>query len=204
MGASDLPRRGLRADQREFLLGTARQSMEAAVRKRRFSSPGTRDNTLLRPAGAFTTLTVSGELRGCVGFIEPADSLVETVARSAAKAALEDHRFLPVTEAELDSIRIELSVLSGRLPVRSQDDIVIGRDGLVLETPSARGLLLPQVASSNGWDVPTFIANLFRKCGLPVSSIDAPGISVFRFTAEVFSETGAPGESGSSRHDVPS
>jgi len=179
--------------------------METAVRKEFRRSldtvdpgkPGTVDNSdLMRPAGAFCTLTISGELRGCVGFFEPVHPLIESVSRASVKAALEDHRFNPVTEPELRSIRIEISVLTDKEAVRSPDDIVVGRDGLFLETSSTHGLLLPQVATENGWDAQTFVAHVFRKCGLRPSPIDAPGISIFRFEAEVFSETAPPGDPG--------
>jgi len=170
--------------------------MEAAVRKRPWASTGsgipdvTGDARLMEPAGAFCTLTIAGNLRGCVGFLEPVHPLVESVARASVKAALEDERFLPVEEPELALIRIELSVLSRKEPVGSLDEVLVGRDGLFLETDSARGLLLPQVAKENGWDAGTFLVHLFNKCGLRPSPIDAPGVRVFLFGAEVFSETG--------------
>jgi len=178
--------------------------MEAAVQGRTNSPAGQpgpvdgenyADPGLMRPAGAFCTLTISGELRGCVGFVEAVHPLLESVARASVKAALEDDRFPPVIVSELELIRIELSVLTAREEVRSPDEILIGRDGLILETASARGLLLPQVAIEHGWDADTFLVHLFRKCGVRPAPIDTPGIRVFRFGAEVFSEprSGSPG-----------
>jgi AmmeMemoRadiSam system protein A len=194
MCASDLHRSALRPEQKKILLGIARQSMETAVRREPRPRAVTSDPDLLRPAGAFCTLTIEGELRGCVGFFEPVHPLIESVSRASLKAALEDHRFPPVTESELRSILIEVSVLSGKEAIRSPDEIEVGRDGLILESPSVRGLLLPQVAAENGWDAKTFIVHLFRKCGLGPSPIDAPGITISRFEAEVFSELPHPGE----------
>ena len=107
------------------------------------------------------------------------------------KAALDDHRFSPVRPPELHQLRIEISVLSGKVPVNSVADIVIGRDGLYLETGTARGLLLPQVATEYRWDAGSFVDHVFRKCGLAPAPIGTPGVTVFRFTAEIFSEQSA-------------
>ncbi len=124
--------------------------MEAAVRKEAPPSHDTPDPLLLQPCGAFVTLTISGELRGCIGFFEPVHSLVDAVARAAVKAALDDHRFSPVRPPELHQLRIEISVLSGKVPVNSVADIVIGRDGLYLETGTARGSSSPRSRRSTG------------------------------------------------------
>ena len=69
--------------------------MDAAVRKEAPPSHDTSDPLLLLPCGAFVTLTISAELRGCIGFFEPVYPLVDSVARAAVKAALDDHRFTP-------------------------------------------------------------------------------------------------------------
>ncbi|HLF15331.1 MAG TPA: AmmeMemoRadiSam system protein A [Bacteroidota bacterium] len=175
-----------------FLLHTGRSSMEAAVRKEAPPSGVTSDPRLLKPSGAFVTLTIAGELRGCIGYFEPVYSLVESVARAAVKAALDDHRFPPVRPEELARIRLEISVLSGKIPVGSMSEIVVGRDGLYLETDAARGLLLPQVAMEYRWNAGTFLAHVFRKCGLSPAPIGAPGVTVFRFTADVFCEESVP------------
>jgi len=193
MGGSDHSHDALRSDEKDFLLDVAWRSIGAAVRDEPgpvFTAPGGR---LRRPAGAFCTLTTRGELRGCVGFFEPVHPLVETVARASAKAALEDRRFSPVTEPELPAIGVELSVLSEKVAVRSEGEIQIGRDGLYVEAPSGRGLLLPQVAGENGWDVGTFVRQVFRKGGIPPAPLDDPGISVYRFSAQVFSRTAGAG-----------
>ena len=71
---------------------------------------------------------------------------------------------------------------------------MIGRDGLYLETATARGLFLPQVATEYRWDAESFVVHVFRKCGLSPVPIGTPGVTVFRFTAEIFSEQStAPG-----------
>ena len=178
--------------QKNFLLLTGRSSMEAAVRKVAPPSHETAHPLLLKPSGAFVTLTISGELRGCIGFFEPVYPLVESVARASVKAALDDHRFPPVRPSELSLIRLEISVLSGKTPIESLAGISVGRDGLYLETDAAHGLLLPQVATEYRWDAETFLVHVFRKCGLSPAPIGTPGVTVYRFTAEIFSEESVP------------
>ena len=162
--------------------------MEAAVRDSAPPPHDTSDEALNGHHGAFVTLTIASELRGCIGYFDPIHPLIEAVAASAVKAALDDHRFPPVRPDELPRIRLEISVLSPRIPVQSLDEIVVGRDGLYIETDVARGLLLPQVATDYRWDAERFLLHTFRKCGLPPVPIGAPGVKVFRFTADVFAE----------------
>jgi AmmeMemoRadiSam system protein A len=176
--------------QQDYLLGAARSAMTAAVRREAPPGRGTPDPVLLTHSGAFVTLKIAGELRGCIGYFEPVHPLIDTVTGAAVKAALDDHRFPPVRTDELPRIRLEISVLSARIPVASLAEIVVGRDGLYIESESARGLLLPQVAVEYRWDAEQFLRHTFRKCGLPPAPAGTPGIAVYRFTADVFSEGG--------------
>lgn len=166
--------------------------MEAAVRAIPPPARATTDPLLQQPCGAFATLTISGELRGCIGYPESTHPLVDAVALSSVKAALDDGRFSPVEPAELPLIRLELSVLSRRAAVESISEIEIGRDGLYISAGGVTGLLLPQVAAENGWDAPTFLRMLLRKCGLGPMSPGDPGVSLYRFCAEHFSEAPEP------------
>jgi len=181
--------------QKDFLLGAARSAMAAAVRGEAPPRNDNADALLNGHAGAFVTLRLAGELRGCIGYFEPVYPLLETVTGAAVKAALDDHRFAPVRAQELPRILLEISILSGKIPVSGLDEIVVGRDGLYVETETGRGLLLPQVAVEYRWDAERFLQHTFRKCGLHPSPIGTPGIAVYRFTADVFSECApsAPG-----------
>jgi AmmeMemoRadiSam system protein A len=192
MALSAATTRRLSPAQQQFLLRTGRGAMEAAVRHQSLPDHVTDDPALVERVGAFVTLTAAGELRGCIGYFEPLFPLVDAVARSAVKAALDDHRFPPVSPPELGRIRIEISVLSVKSPVESLSDIEVGRDGLYIESRAARGLLLPQVATEYRWDAQTFLAHTFMKCGLSPVPIGTQGVCVYRFGAEVFSE-GASG-----------
>jgi AmmeMemoRadiSam system protein B/AmmeMemoRadiSam system protein A len=169
-------------EDRTTLLRLARASLEASVRKGSFDAdvkhtvPGT--PSLERKAGAFVTLKCKmnddglcvgrgDDLRGCIGTIEPSDSLYDTVARRAASAALEDTRFPhPVSVPELPFITIEVSVLTPPRPVKSAEEIVIGKHGIVLSAGWNRATFLPQVAPEQGWDRETTLRHLARKAGL--------------------------------------
>jgi hypothetical protein len=167
---------------RAALLKLARVSLEASVRRHAFDSAAKKEVPLTvsleRKAGAFVTLKCKmsddgrcigrGEdLRGCIGTIDPTDSVYDTVARRAASAALEDTRFPhEVTPEELPFITIEISVLTPPETVKSADDIVIGKHGIVLISGWNRATFLPQVAPEQGWDRETTLRHLSRKAGL--------------------------------------
>lgn len=191
----------LDADAREFLLRVARESMENAVRSgmgRKPRSPAIPQSTDLTSSqarslsmkrGAFVTLNdrATGALRGCIGEILPMRPLVEAVAARAVDSALNDPRFLPVTEGELASLRVEISALTPPKPVDSWKDIVLGRDGITLEKDGCFAVFLPQVAPEQAWDLPQTLSFLSRKAGLP-SDAWRSGATFETFQAEVFHE----------------
>jgi AmmeMemoRadiSam system protein A len=139
-------------------------------------------------AGAFVTLRVGGELRGCVGYPEPSLLLVDVVERCAVSAAISDPRFPAVTPLEWDSVDVEISVLGSLEPVEDIADVQIGRDGLIVEFGERRGLLLPQVATEWGWDARDFASQTCLKAGLPKDAWQK-GAKLFKFEAEVFGES---------------
>ena len=179
------------AEERKLLLCFAQESIRACLHGRTFDPPEPIAH-LAEKRGAFTTLHLSGKLRGCVGYIVAANPLYLTVIETAAAAAFEDPRFLPVREAEAAQLEIEISVLS---PIASiaPEEVEIGKHGLVISFRGHRGLLLPQVPVEWGWDRERFLAETCRKAGLPTDSWQH-GATVEGFTAEVFSES-SPGDS---------
>ncbi|MFA6956385.1 MAG: AmmeMemoRadiSam system protein A [Thermoanaerobaculia bacterium] len=172
---------------REALLRLARESIAARL-ERRPSIPASGSDALTRPAGAFVTLTIDGELRGCIGTLDASNPLERSVADAAVSAATRDPRFPPVSTVELERVRLEISVLGDFVPVADPGEIVIGRDGLLIRAGGRSGLLLPQVAVDYGWDVPTFLDRLCVKAGLSPGSWRRPDCHLERFTAEVFGE----------------
>ncbi len=112
----------LGAIERSALLGIAK----AAVRERLGLGPKPTlpiDGPLAAPRGAFVTLSIRGELRGCIGTFTPAGSLANTVARMAANAACEDPRFAPVRADEIDDLDVHVSALDPRRPMRDPTEL---------------------------------------------------------------------------------
>ena len=179
----------LSPETRRDLLSLARRSLEARFAGEpppRLASD--RSEAFGQPLGVFVTLTLSAALRGCIGTLAPDGSLAGVVADFARRAAFDDPRFPPLSPAELPLCEIEISVLSAPEPLESADEIVPGRDGLIVEGRGRRGLLLPQVAVEWGFDGARFLAETCRKAGLPPEAWRAPDVKVWRFQAEVFGE----------------
>jgi AmmeMemoRadiSam system protein A len=176
-------------EDRRRLLTLARQALEARVRRQ--VPPRAQDGGVLDlPRGAFVTLHRHGALRGCLGRLEP-QPLSDTVVHLAAVVSDSDPRFDPVRPDELKDIDIEISVLTPAREVASIDDIEVGRHGLIVEKGLYRGLLLPQVAVEQGWDVTTFVEHTCLKAGLPRDAW-TQGAQVKIFEAEVFGEAPPP------------
>ncbi len=188
----------LSREEEAILLQIARDTLEAWVRsgKRLSLESYPLTPTLQEKHGAFVTLRNRGELRGCIGYTANREPLADTVRDNTINAASNDFRFPPVRPGELDDITIEISALTpGDTPdspfkrVHSIDEIVIGRDGLYIEKPPSRGgLLLPQVAVEQGWDVPQFLSAVCRKAGYPDKAWEHENARLYRFSAQVFSE----------------
>ena len=175
----------LTPDERQSLLRIAREAVEAAVRGEPYA-PRADSAALTEPRGAFVTLKIEGQLRGCIGVTEPLYPLAEAVARMGRSAALQDPRFPPVTREELGELDIEISTLTPIVPLLSPEDVEIGRHGLVIRHEGRSGLLLPQVPVEWGWERDEFLAHVCLKAGLPQDAWrDA---ELFTFEAEVFSE----------------
>ncbi|THB69480.1 MAG: AmmeMemoRadiSam system protein A [Desulfovibrio sp.] len=141
---------------------------------------------LKEPLGAFVTLKIAGNLRGCIGNVYGDKPLHLTVARMAQAAAFEDPRFPPLTAKEFDQTSIDISILS---PVTECPDplkVEIGRHGLIIRKGGRSGLLLPQVPVEWGWDLTTFLEHTCAKAGLPKNSWKDPSAQLYWFEAEVF------------------
>lgn len=179
----------LTTDEKKYLLRVARDSIEGALKSKPAPLPDSAAKSLNELCGAFVTLHLHGELRGCIGYIEPRFPLRETVQEVAQKAALEDPRFPPLTMKELVSVEIEISVLSPLKKVPNVEEIVVGTHGLVIDAGYTRGLLLPQVATEWGWDRDQFVSQTCRKAGLQKDAWKQKGVTIYSFTSTVFSET---------------
>ncbi len=171
--------------ERQQLLSLAHAAIAAALEARELDTTPPSDH-LAERRGAFTTLHLEGQLRGCVGYVFPAYSLYRTVAETAQAAAFRDARFPPVIAEEAPRLSVEISVLSPLAPI-TPEEIEIGRHGLVITYGTRRGLLLPQVPAEHGWDRDTFLEQVCYKAGLPPDAW-RHGALIEGFTAEVFGE----------------
>ncbi|HWY20765.1 MAG TPA: AmmeMemoRadiSam system protein A [Candidatus Acidoferrum sp.] len=172
-------------EERAQLLRLAHDSISSALEHREIPlDPPTPH--LAEPRGAFTSLHLRGELRGCVGYVLPTCPVYRAVAETARAAAFDDNRFPPVSKEEAPHLEIELSILSPAQPIRPEE-IEVGRHGLLIGGHGHRGLLLPQVPVERGWDRITFLEQTCRKAGLPMDAWQK-GATIEAFTAEVFGE----------------
>lgn len=148
-------------------------------------------------AGVFVTLNThpAKDLRGCIGYPEPILPLVNAIIKAAISAATEDPRFPPLPYDELNKTIIEVSILTPPELIRVKTakdylkEIEIGRDGLIVEKGFYRGLLLPQVAVDEGWDVEEFLSYTCLKAGLFSDCWFDEETKIYRFSGIVFSET---------------
>ncbi len=175
-------------EEKKTLLKLARETI-AAEFKSGTPSAFTPSAQLARPCGAFVTLhKKTGALRGCIGYITASRPLIETVKEAALASAFNDSRFPPLEEGELENINIEISVLSPFKKIQNLDEIKVGSHGLLIRSGYRSGLLLPQVASEQGWDRDTFLTHTCYKAGLPGDCWKKPHTELEIFQALVFNE----------------
>jgi len=171
-------------DEIKTLHAIARDAIVAAATRRDPSPPPALTPALQADGAAFVTIHRDGALRGCIGHIEAHEPLWQSVREMATAAASRDDRFEPIGPAELDRLDVEISVLTPLTPCRP-DEVVVGRDGLIIRAQGRSGLLLPQVPVEHRWDRETFLAETCRKAGLPRDAWKDPATKIFRFTAEI-------------------
>ncbi len=178
----------LSREERALLLFLARKSIEDYF-EGTFSIkvPEPKYSRLFEKRGAFVTLKKHGNLRGCIGVLEPLYPLYETVQRMAISAAFEDPRFPPLSPEELPEIKIEISVLSP-MEKANPEDVIVGKHGIYIIKGFNRGVLLPQVPIEFGWDRETFLKHGCLKAGLHPDCYKDPDTELFIFSAEVFEE----------------
>ncbi|RKX57842.1 MAG: hypothetical protein DRP29_07725 [Thermodesulfobacteriota bacterium] len=183
----------LTKEEQKFLLNLARETVESYVKNKKKPKV---DETKLTPAmkkvqGCFVTLNKNNDLRGCIGHILPQEELYKCIIDNAVNAAVNDHRFNPVTEDELNDIEIEISVLTvpQRLEFSSGDDLKNklrpNIDGIVLKSGFHQSTYLPQV-----WEqIPnkeSFLSNLCMKGGMAIDCWKDKSTEVYTYQAFVF------------------
>ena len=138
--------------------------------------------------GSFVTLTIDGNLRGCIGYITPVAPLKDQIEMCAESAAFNDYRFGPLQREEYPSVHVEISLLSPIEVVDNIEDIQVGRDGLIISKGHFQGLLLPQVATEYGWSRDEFLDHTCMKAGLSPGSWKDDTTVIKKFSATVFGE----------------
>ena len=131
---------------------------------------GTLPDALRAPAGAFVTLTRHGELRGCIGTIEPREPLYRAIIDNSVNAARRDPRFEPVEAAELKDLEVEISVLTPPRGIADWKAFRVGTEGIILDKDGRRAVFLPEVATEQGWTREETLSHLARKAGLPADA----------------------------------
>lgn len=137
-------------------------------------------------ASAFVTLTEGGELRGCMGILDPDRPVLDCVAEAAACAARADPRFRPVTPGELERLEVDVSVMGPLVQIADPLSFRLGVDGIVVQRGGRRGLLLPEVAEPGGLDRTAMLEIASRKAGLPSRSWADPEATVYAFRTDRF------------------
>lgn len=167
-------------------------AVEAIASRLGQDAPAPAENPILRiHAGAFVTLRSDDALRGCIGRMDETDPLSIVVPEMARAAAFRDHRFTPVRTEELGSIDLEISVLTPTERVQGPTAIQAGIHGVRFALHGRSAVFLPQVATEQGWDVPTMLSRLAYKAGLPAESWRDPDAEFRVFRALVFERPSA-------------
>jgi AmmeMemoRadiSam system protein A len=174
------------------LLELAREAMSERLTRGNVPSFDVPDPALNAPAGAFVTLLLEGQLRGCVGTVDADMALWRAVVAMAVGTATSDPAFPPLTTRELARCDIEISVLSPFAPIAA-DAIVPGRHGLYLVRGPKRSVLLPQVATQYRWDRKQLLQQLSTRAGLDKDAWKSNDVRLFAFEADVFSDISLSG-----------
>ena len=182
-------------DEKQTLLHLAREAMERGVKGMKLPALDMNALTphLSEDGASFVTLTIHGELRGCIGALEAYQPLAKDVREHAIAAALEDPRFRPVDESELNRIQLEVSRLTAPrlLEYSSAEDLLVKLhphvDGVILKDGYRRSTFLPQVWKQIP-DPADFLDHLCSKMGARKNLWRDTKLQVFVYQVEEFRE----------------
>ena len=172
----------------------ARNIIEKFVKNSKVSTVGL-EGVFDEKQGAFVTIHTYPDhyLRGCIGIPLPVMSLKDAIMQ-AAQSATRDPRFPPLDKDELDSIVIEVTILTKpelinvSKPQDYLEEIKIGRDGLIVEQGFFKGLLLPQVPVEQDWDKEEFLSHACMKAGLLPDAWFDKTTKISKFSGQIFTE----------------
>lgn len=184
----------LNDEEAQLALKIVRQNIESYLNDQYYDYEGELPPIFNEKLGAFVTLNIHGSLRGCIGYSEPYEKLIDALMDVSLAAAFDDPRFYPVSKSEMDEIEIEISVLTKpqEVLVENYEDylskIEIGKDGLIIEKGYNKGLFLPQVPIEQNWDMDEYLTNICYKAGLHSDAWKDDDSKLYIFQAQVFSE----------------
>jgi AmmeMemoRadiSam system protein A len=171
------------ADQRQMLDIAREVISDAVMDDDDFSHENIAPVSFSDHSGIFVTIHVKGELRGCIGSLDPDLPPVEALIYAAKAASTRDYRFNPIRPDELPDLTFDITVLEPRERISSPGQIVIGEHGLYFQLGGGKGILLPQVAGERDWTPIQFLEAVCRKAGLPSDSWRDPHAEIYRFRA---------------------
>ena len=182
-------------DEGKYLLGVARKTIERAL----FPEKDLEESDSELPAifhekrGTFVTLTMEGNLRGCIGHIIPQESLIEGIRVNAINAAFRDPRFPPLSKHEWEKVKIEISILTDPKPLSYKDGMDLlkklhpGTDGVIIKKGYHQSTFLPQV-----WEqlhrTEDFLSHLCLKAGLESEEWKKGTLEVSTYQVQAFEE----------------
>ncbi|WP_319583132.1 AmmeMemoRadiSam system protein A [uncultured Pseudodesulfovibrio sp.] len=174
-------------EEKQYLKGLVVQAISSGLgMDSETTQPEPPTDKLREHLGAFVTLKIGGNLRGCIGNVLGSGPLYRTVWDMALSAAFRDPRFPPLNETEFKRVEYEISILSPVEPCPDPKLVEVGRHGLIMSRSGRSGLLLPQVPVEWSWDRETFLAQTCNKAGLPRDAWKDSDTDIFWFEAEVF------------------
>jgi uncharacterized protein len=176
-------------NEKEHLLNLARKAIV---------NPSLKNDTPISDAlkekrGVFVTLTKKGELRGCIGYIIPIKECYKAVIECAQNAAYQDPRFPPVSKDEINSLHIEISILTipKKLEYKNAKDLLNklkpNKDGVIIKKGYAHATFLPQVWEQLP-DKKEFLGHLCMKAGLSYDEWNKVNLDVEIYNVEKFEE----------------
>ncbi|MCF8260056.1 MAG: AmmeMemoRadiSam system protein A [Melioribacteraceae bacterium] len=180
----------LTKEEKSVLIKIARDSIKNLFDDNELVTPDIEKHPVLNSnCGAFVTLKINNSLRGCIGYIISDQPLYSTISDAALQSAGNDPRFPKLTRTEFEQVKIEISVLSEPFPLKSYDEIILGKHGLILEEGGHRALLLPQVPAEHGMNKDQFLSALCEKGGFKADLWKRKKLTLKAFTAIVFDES---------------
>ncbi len=185
----------LTEEEGRYLLSVARKNIELDLfnQKGQSLTEANVSSKFSEKRGTFVTLTIKGNLRGCIGHITPQESLIEGIRVNSLNAAFRDPRFSPLSKKEWQKVKIEISILTDPkpLPFTGTDDLLNKLrpdvDGVILKKGFYQATFLPQVWEQLP-DKKEFLTHLCMKANLDGDAWKKERLEVSTYQVQAFEE----------------